>query len=220
VVNFGGISPAAHHYGKEEEFLMDSVLLMAALSMGTLVVDTQLNVDPAPQNANNADPAPKNADNANPAPKNVNPAPQQFAPAPGVVPTAEYIYPLPVVPKICSRYANLAQGLPAGVPPKGVRRQTSFPGRALLIIRLPPEAEVYFNWHYIKSDSDRRTFLTGDLLPDHSYFYDVKVTVIRNYRPYVRFQRVFFRPGEVVEVYFGDVGSCPELCLPFALGWY
>jgi uncharacterized protein (TIGR03000 family) len=210
VVNLGGISPAAHHLGTEEKFHMDSVLLMAAISLGTLVVDPQQNANPAPKNA---DLAPKNADSA---PKNADSAPQQLDSFPVVNPAAEYIYPLPVPPKVYSRYANLNRGLPAGVPCKKVRRQTAFPGRALIIIRLPPDAEVYFNWYYLQSDSDRRTFLTGDLLPDHSYFYDVRVTAFSNDRTYTRFQRIIFRPGEVVEAFFGDVGFCHDWGAPMS----
>src|SRR5215471_3962240 len=133
---------------------MDSVLLMAAIGMGTLVVDTQQNANLAPQQA---DPAPKKADlvpkKADSAPKNADSAPQQFDSFPVVNPAAEYIYPLPVPPKIYSRYANLNGGLPAGVPCKRVRKQTAFPGRALIIFRLPPDAAVYFNWYYLQSDS-------------------------------------------------------------------
>jgi uncharacterized protein (TIGR03000 family) len=172
---------------------MYSVLLMAALSMGTLAVDSQKKADPAPQ---------------------------QFDFLPAAVPAAEYIYPLPVAPRVQSRYANLEEAPPAGVPGKGVHRQAAFPDRAVLIIRLPADAELYFNWYYIRSASDRRTFLTGDLLPDHSYFYDLKVRVIRNFRTYTKFQRIVFRPGEVVNVCFGDVSSLGDLGVPFVPGWY
>jgi uncharacterized protein (TIGR03000 family) len=179
---------------------MDSVLLMAAMSMGTLAVDSQQKADPAP--------------------KKTDQIAQQFGPLPVVLPSAEYIYPLPVAPKVQSRYPNLGEGPPPGLPCRGAARQATFPDRAVLIIRLPPDAEVYFNWYYVRSASDRRAFLTGDLLPDHSYFYDVKVRVFRNFRTYTRFQRVFFRPGEVVEVFFGDVCSSGDLGVPFAHGWY
>jgi uncharacterized protein (TIGR03000 family) len=133
---------------------------------------------------------------------------------------AEYIYPLPVAPKVFSRFPSLDGEPPAGLPCKGAARQANFPNQAVLIFRLPPDAEIYFNWYYVRSASDRRAFLTAELLPDHSYFYDVKVRVIRNYRTYSKLLRVVFRPGEVVEVYTGDVCSSPDLCLPFAPGWY
>jgi uncharacterized protein (TIGR03000 family) len=104
----------------------------------------------------------------------------------------------------------------AGVPRPGVEKQTTFPGQAILIVRLPPDADLYVNKAFIRSASNRRTLLsTAKLEPDHAYFYDLKVRVVREFRPYVQFQRVIFRPGEVVVVSFGDVANG----LPFETGW-
>src|SRR5262249_18927241 len=128
---------------------MDCVLLMAAMSLGILAVDSQQNADPAP--------------------KKTDQVPLQVRPLPVALPSAEYIYPLAVAPKVNSRFPNLGEGPPPRVPCRPVARQATFPNRAVLIIRLPPDAEVYFNWYYVRSASDRRAFLTGDLLPDHSY---------------------------------------------------
>jgi uncharacterized protein (TIGR03000 family) len=83
--------------------------------------------------------------------------------------------------------------------------QRPFPDRGVLVVRLPPDAELYFNWHYIKSTSDTRIFVTPPLPLTHSYFYDLKVTVVRDARLYSAFQRVIFRPGEITPVFFGDV---------------
>jgi uncharacterized protein (TIGR03000 family) len=144
------------------------------------------------------------------------PAPEPFTP----LPAAEFIQPLPVPPWLYGSDAYPGERIIPGVPRKGVQTQTTFPGRAVLIILLPPDAELYFNGRYIKSASDRRSFLTCDLLPGHSYFFDLKVQVVRNYRPYRKLQRIIFRPGEVLEVSFGDVFSSGDLCVPFAPGWY
>ena len=165
---------------------MDSVVLMAAMCMGTLLFDSQL------------------------------PAPEQCYPLPAV-PPAEFIRPLPVTPWLYGSDAFPGERIPGRIP---WQRQTTYPGRAVLIILLPPDAEIYFNGRYIKSALDRRTFLTCDLMPGHSYFFDLKVQVVRDYRPYRKFQRIVFRPGEVLEVSFGDVFSSNDLCVPFALGWY
>ena len=102
-----------------------------------------------------------------------------------------------------------------GVPRPGVEKQTTFPSRAILIIRLPPDADLYINKCFILSGSNRRTFVTPELLPEHAFYYDLKVRVVREFRPYVQFQRVIFRPGEVVVVSFGDLGNG----LPFETGW-
>jgi uncharacterized protein (TIGR03000 family) len=98
----------------------------------------------------------------------------------------------------------------------GVQEQTTFPSQAVLTIRLPPDADLYCNTFHIRSASNRRTFVTVDLCPDHIYYYDLKVRVVRDFRPYTQFQRVVFRPGEAVVVSFGDLG----LGIPFAPGWH
>jgi uncharacterized protein (TIGR03000 family) len=125
------------------------------------------------------------------------------------------IYQLTIQP-----FVHSSDELPGEVPfpqaPRpGAEKNSQFPTRAVLIIRLPPDADIYFNKIYFRSASNRRTFITEDLLPDHAFFYDVKVRVMREYRPYVQFQRVIFRPGETVTVTFEDIGTRT----PFEPGW-
>src|SRR5579871_2329752 len=92
---------------------------------------------------------------------------------------------------------------PAPPPKRLTEMQSAFPDRAVLIIHMPPDGELYFNYHYVRSCSDRRTFVTPPLCAGHSYYYDLKVHVVRDGRRWAKFERVTFRPGQVVEVSFG-----------------
>ncbi len=128
----------------------------------------------------------------------------------------EYIYSLAVPPMLHSSDANPGEVPFPGIPRPGAQVQTTFPGQAILTIRLPADAELYFNKCFVRSASNRRTFVTVDLLPDHAYYFDLKVRVIRDYRPFTQFQRVVFRAGEVVVVSFGDLSPS----IPFDTGWH
>jgi uncharacterized protein (TIGR03000 family) len=159
---------------------MYSIVLAAAIITGTQVVDLEMKPSRAPG---------------------------PVSPLLGAAPAPEYIYALPVTPRLYASDAHPVECPPPGWRGVCVNRQTAYPGRALLIVQLPFDADLYFNWYYVKSASNRRVFLTRVLLPGHSYFYELKAQVYRSGRLYTTYRRVVFRPGEVVVISFGEV--CP-----------
>jgi uncharacterized protein (TIGR03000 family) len=109
----------------------------------------------------------------------------------------------------------VSQAKPAPVPePAPLPRKDglSFPAQAVIIVRLPPDAELYIDRHYMRSMSDRRTFVTCPLWPDATYFYDLRMHVVRDSRTFTDFRRVTFRAGDVIEVVF------PEFPVPGTVG--
>src|SRR5260370_24360410 len=117
----------------------------------------------------------------------------------------EYIYSLAVPPMLHSSDANPGEVPFPGIPRPGAQVQTTFPGQAILTIRLPADAELYFNKCFVRSASKRRTFVTVDWLPYHAYYFDLKVRVIRDYRPFTQFQRRAFRAGHVCSRSFAHI---------------
>jgi uncharacterized protein (TIGR03000 family) len=143
------------------------------------------------------------------------PAPAKKADGSVLVPL-ELLKPLPVPPIPHSTDAYPGEVPVPFAPRPGVDRQVDFPDRAILIIQLPPDADLYVNTFHIRSFTNRRAFLTVELPEGKAYYYDLKVRVVREFRPFFQFQRVVFRPGEVAVVSFGDV-ACG---LPFETGWH
>jgi uncharacterized protein (TIGR03000 family) len=132
------------------------------------------------------------------------------------LPVVPEFYPLTVPPIPHSTDASPGDCPFPLAPRPGADRQTDFPNQAILIIKLPPDADLYVNTVHIRSVTNRRTFVTVDLPPGQAFYYDLKVRVVREFRPFVQWQRVIFRAGESVVVCFGDV-PCG---LPFTLGWH
>ena len=128
----------------------------------------------------------------------------------------EKLYPLWVPPIPHSTDAFPGQMLIAPAPRMDAVPQMAFPNQAILVVLLPPDADLYVNTFHIPSVTNRRAFLTIDLPPGKAFYFDLKVRVVREYRPFVQWQRVVFRAGERVVVPFGDL-ACG---VPFELGWH
>jgi uncharacterized protein (TIGR03000 family) len=157
-----------------------------------------------------------------PAPVKKEPAPVKQEPAPLKNGADAFLVP---IEKICPLWVppipHSTDAFPGEIPvPPAPRlhvdRQMIFPNQAILVILLPTDAVLYVNTFHIPSVTDRRAFVTIDLPPGKAFYYDLKVRVMREYRPYVQWQRVVFRAGERVVVSFGDVGCG----VPFELGWH
>ncbi len=95
-----------------------------------------------------------------------------------------------------------------GAEPAPVPRETQnrFPNRAILIVDLPPDTELYIDNRYVRTISNRRTFVTPELCPEATYFYDLKASLVSGFQPYTEIKRVLVRPGEVVRVSFPNLG--------------
>ena len=78
-------------------------------------------------------------------------------------------------------------------------------------MHLPANAEIYINRLYVRSDGDRRTFITCSLFPDAVYFYELRVNVVRDARTYTEYRYVTFRAGDLAEVAFTTFPGLPGL---------
>jgi uncharacterized protein (TIGR03000 family) len=94
-----------------------------------------------------------------------------------------------------------------------------FPNQAVLIVRLPADAELYINRAYVRSEGDRRTFITCPLFPDATFFYELRVNVVRDSRTYTEYRYVTFRGGDVVEVSFTAFPGLPGLPMTGGRGY-
>jgi len=105
----------------------------------------------------------------------------------------------------------IAQAKAAPVPERAPmpKVEAAPSGQAVVIIRLPADAELYINRCYIRSESDRRTFVTPLLWPGAVYVYELRVNVVRDSRTYTEYRFVTFRAGETVEVTFTAFPGLP-----------
>jgi uncharacterized protein (TIGR03000 family) len=92
-------------------------------------------------------------------------------------------------------------GAPAGVTPPR-------PGgtSARLIIEKPADAQLYVDDRPVKSDGARETFSTPSLDPAQSYYYMVRVEMVRDGKPVTENRRVIVRAGETVQETFREPG--------------
>lgn len=79
--------------------------------------------------------------------------------------------------------------------------------RARVIIEVPADARLYIDGQLMKSKSTRRVIQTPDLLPGETYFYDLKVELVRDGRTVVETQKVLLRPGQVSTASFATLGN-------------
>jgi len=83
--------------------------------------------------------------------------------------------------------------------------QTSLPSRARLIIDLPADAKLYIDDRLTKSSSARRTFTTPALNHGDTYYYELRVEVVRNGVPMIEDKKVTLKVGDVIRADFRDM---------------
>src|SRR5690348_17162108 len=74
------------------------------------------------------------------------------------------------------------------------------PASATIEVRLPTEAELWFDGNPTTQQGDKRTFTTPRLLPGTKYVYDVVVRWREGGTDVVRREQVFVRGGDVLTV--------------------
>ncbi|MFO0969428.1 MAG: TIGR03000 domain-containing protein [Gemmataceae bacterium] len=74
-------------------------------------------------------------------------------------------------------------------------RKRRLNNRARVVIDVPADAKLYIDGHLMKTTSARRIFQTPDLVAGQTYFYDLKVEVVREGKTLSETQRVLLRPG-------------------------
>jgi uncharacterized protein (TIGR03000 family) len=88
--------------------------------------------------------------------------------------------------------------LPLPKTDKDAKDDTS---RAKVIIDVPAEAKLYIDDKLMPTKAGKRTFVTPALKPG-SYYYDVKLVLVRDGQVQTETTRVVLRPGEVVAASF------------------
>jgi uncharacterized protein (TIGR03000 family) len=101
-----------------------------------------------------------------------------------------YARPAPAVVSIVNNYAP-----PAGAPAPALT--------AAIEVRLPPQAELWFDGTPMAQAGDRRLFLTPPLQPGVTYTYEVSARWRQQGEEVKRYERLAVRAGESLVVEFG-----------------
>ena len=86
-------------------------------------------------------------------------------------------------------------------------KETAQPDKARLIVEVPASAKLYIDDQLMKSTATTRTFSTPTLEVGQSYFYDVRVEVVRDGKTYEGSQRVIVRAGEQARASFTEADT-------------
>lgn len=88
--------------------------------------------------------------------------------------------------------------------------EATAPAEAKVVVNVPDDAALYIDGQKSKMTSDRRTFVSPVLQPGATYFYDLKVEVVRDGEKKTETRRVTLRAGQVARVDFRDLGQAEE----------
>jgi uncharacterized protein (TIGR03000 family) len=95
---------------------------------------------------------------------------------------------------------------PMGAPKEGEPKGKGGEGKAArLLFEVPAEAKIYIDGQLMKGTDARRSFVTPNLDPRETYFYDVKIEVARGGKPMVEERQVVIRAGDIVTTAFDPI---------------
>ena len=80
---------------------------------------------------------------------------------------------------------------------------------ATVVLEVPADAKTYVDGKLMTSKSTRRVIQTPALEEGETYFYDIRMEVVRDGKTISQEKRVFLTPGQRVATCFDDVGSPP-----------
>jgi uncharacterized protein (TIGR03000 family) len=83
-------------------------------------------------------------------------------------------------------------------------KESRLPTRAKLIVELPTDAKLFIDDQLMKSTATTRSFNTPALEVGTSYYYDLRVEVVRDGKTYEGTKRVVIRAGEQVRAAFTE----------------
>jgi uncharacterized protein (TIGR03000 family) len=83
-------------------------------------------------------------------------------------------------------------------------KESAQPDRARLIVEVPADAKLYIDEQLMKSTAAVRSFSTPTLEVGQSYYYDVRVEVVRDGKTYEGSRRVVVRAGEQIRASFSE----------------
>jgi len=90
-------------------------------------------------------------------------------------------------------------------------KESAQPDRARLIVEVPADAKLYIDEQLMKSTAAIRSFSTPTLEVGQSYYYDVRVEVVRDGKTYEGSKRVVVRAGEKIRASFNEGESASTL---------
>jgi uncharacterized protein (TIGR03000 family) len=83
-------------------------------------------------------------------------------------------------------------------------KESALPDKARLIVEVPVNAKLYIDEQLMKSTATTRSFSTPTLEVGQSYYYDVRVEVVRDGKTYEGSKRVVVRAGEQTRASFNE----------------
>jgi uncharacterized protein (TIGR03000 family) len=91
--------------------------------------------------------------------------------------------------------------------PKDKGEQTAAPDKARMIVEVPAEAKLFIDDKPMKTISGTRSFSTPALVQGETYYYEVRIEVMRDGKPVSETKKVVIKPGEVAKVNFKTMES-------------
>jgi uncharacterized protein (TIGR03000 family) len=102
--------------------------------------------------------------------------------------------------------------LPGGVvpeqgplPKRKADEESAAPNRARMIVEVPSDAKLFIDDKPMKTTNEKRSFSTPDLEKGETYYYEVRVEVMRDGKPLSETRKVIMKPGEVAKVNFKNI---------------
>jgi uncharacterized protein (TIGR03000 family) len=93
---------------------------------------------------------------------------------------------------------------PAPVPMLSPKASLENKVRSRVVIDTPENAKLYVDGQLMQTGSTHRVFQTPELTPGATYFYDVKIEVVKNGKTETDEQRIYVRPGQETAVAFRE----------------
>jgi uncharacterized protein (TIGR03000 family) len=134
-----------------------------------------------------------------------------------------YAYTYPPNGLYTDSYPDMEYGLGSGtisgdvmpsVPASSAPTPAVADDKAHLIVRVPADAQVWFDGTATTSTGAVREFDTPPLVPGRRYTYDVKATWMQDGQEVTRTQSVRFSAGDRIEVLFPAVSKVPDQPVP------
>ncbi len=88
---------------------------------------------------------------------------------------------------------------------KGEVIQTGMGQRARMIINLPTDAKLFIDDKLTRSTSERRSFSTPQLNQGDTYYYELRVELVRNGEPITQTRKVTLKAGDVIKADFTEM---------------
>jgi uncharacterized protein (TIGR03000 family) len=86
-------------------------------------------------------------------------------------------------------------------------KKSSLEPSARLLVQLPADAKLYVDDHLMQTASERREFRTPALQRGQTYYYVLKVEIVRDGLTVSETKRVHVRAGERATANFGDMSE-------------